>query len=676
MSKRVKLGAAPLPARMPAPPGDKVAERLVEIRERGMQHREATVAGVDVAARTVELSFSSEVEYERWYGIEILSHAPGACCMDRLTNKAPVLWMHDWNDQRGVVESARIDGDMRGRAVIRLSKSEAGEQLLQDIADGIVTKVSVGYMVNGIKLTEERENIDVFTVTDWEPYEISLVSVPADDTVGVGRSAENPQEERGGNKPQDSSSIGNSHAHRNFSRTEKTMNEKILRDAQGNLVRAKVDDQGKILEVLEMIERAGDAQAAASARGAEAERARVRAITEMGKQYEKVAEAMQFIADGKTPEDFQRELLHGFATQRAHKPLEEQQRDANIGLNEKEVRQYSLMRAVRAILPEATKADRDAARFELECSTAAARQYGKQAKGIIIPNDVLADRAFGTGAAGTAGNGSAAIQTSLLAGSFIDILRKKAWVMKRARSLAGLVGNIDIPKQSSATQAYWVGEGGAPTAGTPGLDQISFTPKTVGAYTDITRRLLLQSTPDAEAIVRDDILKVMALEIDRVAIYGTGTEFQPKGVKNYTGIHGVTFGSNGGAAGKPSFAELVDMETQIALSNADVDGMSYAFNAAIRGYAKTTLKFPGVNGSQTIWEPGNTVNGYETDVTNQIASGDVFFGNWMDLVVAMWGGLELRVDPYALSTSGGLRLIALQDIDINLRRVESFTYGA
>lgn len=668
MSKRTKLGGAQPPAA-----GDKVAQRLVEIRQRGMQHREATVAGVNIEARTVELSFSSETEtVERWYGIEVLSHAPGACRLGRLTNKAPVLWMHDWDDMRGVVESARIDSDRKGRATIRLSKNDEGEELLRDIADGIVTKVSVGYMTHGIKLTEEREGIDVYTVTDWEPFEISLVSVPADDTVGIGRSAENPQVERAPGSQQNSRNNPNSSARQAFQRNETNMKHRTFRDAQGNLCRVAVNDAGEdVAGTLEVIEKAGVERQA----GADAERARVRAITELGKQYAATDKAMEFIAEGKSPEDFQRELLHTFATKRANKPLDEQQQDANLGLTQKEVRAYSIFKLARALHPEATKAEKEAAAFEIECSRAAAEKYRKNdAKGIIIPNDVLADRAFGTGAAGTSGNGSAAIATNLLAGSFIDLLRNKAWVMRRARSMAGLVGNVDIPRQSSATQAYWVGEGGAPNASTPGLDQISLTPKTVGAYTDITRRLLNQATPDAEAIVRDDLLKVMALAIDKVAIYGTGTEFQPKGVKNYTGINAVDFAS----AGKPSFAELVDMETQIALDNADVDNMSYAFNAAIRGHAKTTLKFPAAAIAQggTIWEPGNTVNGYGTDVSNQIATGDVFFGNWADLLIAMWGGLELRVDPYALSTSGGLRLIALQDIDINLRRVESFCYGS
>ena len=648
----------------------KVAMRLVEIRERGPMQREATVGAIDVEARTVELAFSSEIEYRRWFGMEVLGHDAGEVRLGRLQNKAPVLWMHDWDDQRGVVESVRIDGDRKGRAVVRFSKSEDGEQLFQDIVDGIVTKVSVGYMVHGLKLIEEREDVDVYRVTDWEPFEISMVSVPADDTVGVGRQLEIPQEENA-SVSRDNASVNQSDQ-LPAKRTVKPMHEKIVRDAQGNLVRAKVNEDGTIAEVLEVIERAGDAAAQATARGAEGERARVRAITEMGRQYGRTDLAMDFIANGKSAEDFQRELLHDFAATRANKPLDEQQRDANLGMSDKEVRHYSFMRALRVLANPDDKAARDAASFEIECSRAAAEQYGKSPKGLIVPNDVLADRAFGAGGSATATGGSAAVATNLLAGSFIDILRKKAWVMRRARSLAGLVGNIDIPKQTSTTQAYWVGEGGAPTAGQPGLDQISFTPKTVGAYTDITRRLLRQATPDAEAIVRDDILKVMALETDRVAVYGSGTEFQPKGLKNYSGINAVDFAS----AGQPSFAELVNMETQIALDNADVDSMSYAFNAAIRGHAKTTLKFPGVNGAQTIWEPGGTVNGYAADVSNQVASGDVFFGNWNDLVVAMWGGLELTVDPYSLSTSGGLRIIALQDIDINLRRVESFCWGS
>jgi HK97 family phage major capsid protein/HK97 family phage prohead protease len=649
----------------------KAVQRLAELAKKPQQ-REASVGAVNIEARTVELSFSSDAEYQRWWGIEVLGHGAGEVRMGRITDKAAVLWNHNWDDQRGVVESARIEADGKGRATIRLSKSEAGEQLLQDIADGIITKVSVGYMIHGLKLVEEREDVDVYRVIDWEPYEISLVSVPADNSVGVGRSAENPQEEQHAGTAQDSASINKPAASQTITRTDNTMNEKITRDAQGNLVRAKVDQDGKIVEVLEMIERAGDAAAAATARGADAERARVRELTGLGKAYNATEKAMEFIGNGKTAEDLRRVLLDDYAKQRSGGQALGDLNDANLGMTDKEVRSFSLMKAIRVMADPQNAAFRKDAGFELECSRAAAERYGKNPKGIIIPADVLTARSFGQGGGGSAGGGANLVATELLSGSFIELLRKKAWVMKRARTLAGLVGNVDIPRQNGAGQAYWVGEAGAPTGSQPSIDQIAFTPKTVGATTDITRRLMMQATPDAEAIVRDDILKVMALEIDRVAIYGTGSTYQPKGVKNITGINAVDFAT----AGQPTFAELVNMETQIALDDADVEAMSYAFNAGIRGYMKTALKFPSTAASGTIWEPGNTVNGYATNVSNQLASGDVFFGNWMDLVIAMWGGLELTVDPYSLSTSGGLRLVALQDIDINVRHVESFCYGS
>ncbi|WP_188818757.1 HK97 family phage prohead protease [Novosphingobium indicum] len=154
-----------------------------------------TRSGIDEAARTVELSFSSETDtvVHSW-GVEILGHGPGEADLSRLQNGAPLLWSHDHKDQRGVVESARIDGDRVGRAVVRFSRSPEGERLFQDVLSGIVTKVSVGYRVTGLEYVGERDDLPIYRVT-WEASEISMVSVPADDTVGVGRTMEKPQEE-------------------------------------------------------------------------------------------------------------------------------------------------------------------------------------------------------------------------------------------------------------------------------------------------------------------------------------------------------------------------------------------------------------------------------------------------------------------------------------------------
>lgn len=143
---------------------------------------------LDVDARTVELSFSSEAEVDRWYGVEVLDHSANVR-MDRLRNLAPLLLNHNANQQIGVVESARIDaGDKKGRAVVRFSRGQLGEEIFQDVQDGIRGLVSVGYRIHKVEI-EERGKEEFCRVVDWEPFEISIVSIPADTSVGVGRNA-------------------------------------------------------------------------------------------------------------------------------------------------------------------------------------------------------------------------------------------------------------------------------------------------------------------------------------------------------------------------------------------------------------------------------------------------------------------------------------------------------
>ena len=636
------------------------------------------VRDVNTEDRTVELSFSSEIEGQRWFGIEILGHGPGEIVMDRLLSGASLLVNHDWDDQVGVVESASIRADRKGVAKVRFGRSQRADEIFKDVQDGIRRLVSVGYRVLEAKLIETREDgTDVYRITKWEPYEISLVSVPFDTSVGIGRSLENPQEEPVPAKTENNTVRNGSESENTFLKGNNTM-EKILRDASGNLVRALVDEAGNITQVLEMLEKAGDAAASHVQRGADTERNRVRGITDLGTQYGQRDMALQFIADGKTPEEFQRALLDKM-NQRDGKPSKpaSDAPSATIGMTDREVRQFSLFRAVRALLPNASAADREAAAFEFECSAAAERQYGKQAQGILIPQDVL-DRAFNAGGAPNtptgAITGSNLVATEHLAGSFVEMLRARNTIMRLAQVMGGLVGNVEVPKQTGGATAYWIGEGEDATEGTPVIGQLALTPHTVAAYTDITRRLMLQSTPDAEGIVRRDLVAAIAQAIDKAGYYGSGAGNEPRGIKNYTGINAVDF-----AATQPTYAELVQMETEIAADNADVNSMAYVLNAVARGAAKTTPKFPSgasVAAAGTVWEPGNTINGYRAEVTNQLATGDVFFGNFADLIVGLWGGLDVTVDPYSLSKSGGTRIVVFQDVDFAVRRLESFAYGS
>jgi HK97 family phage prohead protease len=140
---------------------------------------------INEEARTVEVVFSTETaEVERYFGIEVLDHSPQSVRMGRLQNKAAVLFNHDFSDQRGVVESATL-ANKQGIATLRISRSAKGEELFNDIRDGIVTKVSVGYRVHGMQLENSRDGMDSYRVTDWEPFEISFTPIPADDSAMV-----------------------------------------------------------------------------------------------------------------------------------------------------------------------------------------------------------------------------------------------------------------------------------------------------------------------------------------------------------------------------------------------------------------------------------------------------------------------------------------------------------
>lgn len=616
----------------------------IKSRDNAQAFRSAEIRSIDTKKRTVELAFSSEIEVQRWWGTEVLSHDPGAVVLTRLRDGAPLLLEHDRDDQIGVIESVSIDADRRGRAVVRFGKSAQADEIFQDVQDKIRKHVSVGYIVHEAKLTEERDNgDDVWTITSWEPYEISIVSVPADTTVGVGRAAENTQEEGAG---------ANSNNESN--------------NSQGNNMTTEANKTTEPVAPAPVVDVTATRQAAT-----DVERARVRSILEMGTQYGAGELAAEFARDGKSVNDFQRALLD-HVNGKAQRTLDEQTRDASIGLTDDEARKFSFIKVIRAMVDPTDRRAHEDAKFEFEASRAAADLLGKSSDKFVIPADVLT-RAINTGTNGSAaGNtGGFGIATTLMPQSFIDILRNRATIMQLGTTMGGLVGNIDIPKQVAASQGYWLGEDVDATESNLELGQIHLTPKTVAAYSEITRKLMVQSSLDVEALVRADLAKALALTIDKAGYYGTGTDSQPKGIANQTGIHAVNFA----AANAPTFAELVAMETSIALDNADVASMAYVGKADFRGYAKTALKFPNTAASGTIWEPGDTVNGYRTEITNQLTSGDVFMGNFADLLIGLWGGLELLVDPYTHSKKGRLRVVVFQDVDFALRRTQSFCLG-
>ena len=155
-------------------------------------------AAVDEAARTATLAFASETPYERWWGIEILNIAPESMRQGRMRSGANLLCDHDVRDVVGVVESVEIGADRVARATVRFGKSARAEEVWQDVLGGIRRNVSFGYMIHEAVLESTKDGVETYRVIDFEPYEVSLVSVPADASVGVGRSLETQSTEQKG----------------------------------------------------------------------------------------------------------------------------------------------------------------------------------------------------------------------------------------------------------------------------------------------------------------------------------------------------------------------------------------------------------------------------------------------------------------------------------------------
>lgn len=584
-------------------------------------------ATVDTESRSVELAFSSETPVERWFGSEILDHSTSSIRLGRLSDGGPLLMDHDTCDQVGVVESVAIGADRIGRAKVRFGRSERAEEVFQDVLDGIRSKISVGYQVHKMQLDGKSGDAEIYRAIDWEPLEVSIVAVPADASVGIGRAAGD--------------------------------------EFEIQIIRSKSEKETAIMEK-ETPVAAPAAAPVIDTRSIQnevraSEMKRINDLEAVGQTFARdggVELARQFISEGKQVADLQGAILERMAKKPAP--------SGDIGLTDKEVKRFSFVRAMNALANPTDRKAQEAASYEREVSEVAARAAGKSAQGIFVPGEVLRRDLNVT----TATAGGNLVATDLLAGSFIDLLRNKSVAIRAgATSMNGLVGNIAIPKQTGAATSYWVAESGAPTESQQTLGQVTMTPKTVGAYTDFSRRLMLQSSIDVENMVRNDLALVIALAIDSAAFYGTGANNQPTGLKLQSGINTVD-----PVAATPTYAEVVAMESAIAADNADIDAMAYIVNANMRGALKSALKFSAA-GSDTIWEPGNTINGYRAEVSNQIAANDLFMGNFADLMIGFWSGLDLMVDPYSNSTSGTVRVVALQDVDIAVRNAVSFCYA-
>jgi HK97 family phage major capsid protein len=596
---------------------EEVAEEVVEETDRSasleVQHRamEMDMSPIDEDSRTVKIALSSEEPVARSFGNEVLDHGKESIDLSFLASgRAPLLLDHDPEKQIGVIKSVQLDENARRlRAEVRFGKGELAREAFSDVVDGIRANISVGYSIG--KMERDVDDKETYRAKSWKPVEASLVSIPADMTVGVGRSG------KADNKP---------------------------------VIRTSFKEDNIMSEVnVEAVK--AEAQQAAQKNAAQ--------IVELGARHNKSDMAREAIASGQSIDEFRGALLESIGSTNA---LESQ----DIGMSEKEVKNFSMMRAIHALANPTDRRAQEAAAFEFECSRAAADEYGKTAQGIMLPADVL--RTWNKRDLNSSDEADL-FSDDYRGGAFIDALRNSSSVMAAgATMLGGLSGDVKIPKKTAVSSAAWIeNEGGAATESEMTVGNVSLSPKTLGAFTDVTRQLLIQSSLDVENLIRDDLTKAMAIAIDKAGLEGTGATGQPTGLLN-AGINQVT----NFAAAAPTFAEAISLETAVADDNALLGNLSYILPPSMAGALKSTAKD---SGSGSFVFEGGQINGYNAIVSKQATEGNMYFGNFSDLLIGMFGGLDIVVDPYTASTTGTVRVVALQSVDAAVRNAESFAFG-
>jgi len=595
---------------------------------------------------SIKFSGSSTYRVERFFGDEVLDHKPGSVRLDRAKLRAlPLLFNHDMDDPVGMVDDVRIEGE---RTIVdaHFFDTERAREV-EAMMNGGLRNVSTRYRVHRV---EEDPKTHTSYVREWEPLEYSIVSVPADPTVGQGRSGAGQEFEV-----------------------------RILRTSS-TAGTAATQEQVR----METPQGAAAPNAEAQPRAAAAEPSRAETVTAVQAEKER-REAIQYfskanridarvearwIEDGTSLTQVGKEICDVLEERGKQKPMTA----AALGLSRSETNRYSLFRAIRAL--RFGGQDRrfiEEAGFEYECSRAVGKQLGRElSSSMLIPSEVL-QRPLGEAAvralATTPGSkGGYLVNVENM--GFIDILRNRSVSMSLgARRLSGLQGNVTFPRQTGKVSVTWqAGEGVSVTAADQALGQLSMTPKTCIAITDVSEQLLAQSSPSAEQFVMADLAADVAIDgVDAAVINGTGGA-QPLGIKNTPGI---TSGQDAAAA---SYAKILAFVAAAGAANAIRGNPGFVTN--ITGASVLAQKQRFSSTDTPLWE-GNLLDGsmvgFRAMSSEQLASGNLIFGSFDEVVIGEWGVLELSTD------NGGTRfntaqvgIRAMWLVDVLLRYPQAF----
>jgi HK97 family phage major capsid protein/HK97 family phage prohead protease len=620
--------------------------------------------------RTIEFPFSSEEPVNRGYlGNEILDHSrEDSIDFSRLNSSAPLLLNHDTSKVIGVVERAWLDAEKKqGRAQVRFANNALGKETLEMVNDKIYRNVSFGYSVDE---TEEIDK-DSYRVTKFQPAEISLVSVPADFSVGVGRAKEVKEE----NKKEVTMS--------NKQESSNMQAQRINDDVAAAPVASQTKQTQKMTDTPDLSVVRSEERKKAQ----QEERSRITNISALGAQHGCEDLATSLVESGASIDEARAAVLERIGA----KPVETV---SQVDMTQEKNIDYKLTTGIRAALTGDWSSKE--AGYVRELSQEVERSGIKKTteRSFLVPYTALTKRAtYVTSGATTGGN---LVATDLMADDFIEALRNSSVMMSLGvKALPGLVGDVAIPRRSGVASTYYLStETTAITQAESTFDQVTLSPKSLAALSKFSRQTLLQATPGIEELIRTDLTDGLNTAVDLGILNGSGSSGQPTGILNTSGIGSVAIGTNGGAI---TIETLVDLEEQVLIDNGNVsDSMAYVTNAKVLAELKKLRAGGSASGDGSFLfntdisgigrgpTPG-AVNGYPLAVTNQVPSNltkgssssvcsAVLIGDFSQATVGFYGnGLEITVGEDSDDFSKALTSVrGIISYDVAVRHAESF----
>lgn len=627
-------------------------------------------SNIDIENRLVKFALSSEEPYQRFFGMEILSHEKSAIDLSRLMNGAPLLAEHDPTKQIGIIESVSLDKDKVLRCVARFSKNPLAQEYFQDIVDGIKTKVSVGYTVTSmIKIGEQKnektfETIDIYLVDGWIPHEGSIVSIPADDSVGIGRSHEavitiaarqvdkdeSPQEQPVAAYVQIDSNIVEQVSVADFEAgsvdtkgkkpqpqeddeedEDEDDEDRSNKDLENNSNTEANTDKEKFDKGLNTSENNNNPKKIITRNNNNMlENENLAEILAIGAQHKEFELANEFATSGKTA----KQLLAAILEKKLSTPSRV---DAGV---KRELDTFDL----NGYLREMVEGSGNMTAFAKELD----QDFRGRSKngGLVLPRSVYqkAQRDYVVGTPSAGGN----VAQNQFRPDLIEALYNDSIMLGIVSHYPSATGtsSVTYPVANGRNTFQMVPEKGRATASNATFDHVTFTPHTASGRTEISREMVKQSgVRPIESFVVSTLLASFDEFRDNELLNGTGTDGRILGIFNQTGTNPIAL-----PAGGLDWATVVKMKAEIAYQNAKKGRMAYLTNSRVEGHLQSVQKF--ANYGTAILE-GNTMNGLPVLISNQIEGAAanqeaIALVNGTHTHYIEWDGYEITVNPYRL----------------------------